>query len=211
MREWSVNCSSVLIFGDLNSRTKHLQDYVTPDNEVFENINMQDLFDKLQSELSCFEKNSNFRLHRQNSDTGVNNYGYRLIDFCIDNDLLIINGRGNSNSSNVTCKNVSTVDYFLSCPSVFSTLEDLYVHEFCELFSDSHNPVSLDVKLGHFNKSYDSNTSTTDQTKLWDNENIHKYVSKFNADDIISLCMHLDYLKSQSSASQEDINQLSVS
>ena len=102
MRQLSVNCSSVLIFGDLNSRKKHLQDYVTPDNEVFENINMQDLFDELQSEFSCFEKNSNFRLHRQNSDTGVNNYG--LIDFCIDNDLLIINGRGNSNSSNVTCK-----------------------------------------------------------------------------------------------------------
>ena len=33
----SINCSSVLIFGDLNSRSKHLQDYVTPDNEEFEN------------------------------------------------------------------------------------------------------------------------------------------------------------------------------
>ena len=62
------------------------------------------------------KKNSNFRLHRQNSETVVNNYGYRLIDFCIDNDLLIINGRGNCNSSNVTCKNVSTVDYFYHLP-----------------------------------------------------------------------------------------------
>ena len=86
-------------------------------------------------------------------------------------------------------------------------LEGLYVHQFCELFSDSHNPVSLDVKVGHFNIGYDSNTSTIDQTKLWDTENIHTFVSDFNADDIISLCMHLDYFKSQSSASQENINQ----
>ena len=42
MRQLSVKCPSVLIFGDLNSRTKYLQDYVMPDNEVFENIHMQD-------------------------------------------------------------------------------------------------------------------------------------------------------------------------
>ena len=46
-----------------------------------------------------------------------------------------------------------------------------------------------------------------DQTKLWDTENIQTFVSNFNIDDIISLCMHLDYIKSQSSASQEVINQ----
>ena len=61
----------------MNSRTKHLQDFVRPDNRVFENLNLQDLFDELQSELSSFEVNHNFRLQRQNSDTGVNNYGYR--------------------------------------------------------------------------------------------------------------------------------------
>ena len=52
---------------------------------------MRDLFDELQAEYSLLETNGKFRLHRRNSDTGVNNYGYRLIEFCIDNDLLIIN------------------------------------------------------------------------------------------------------------------------
>ena len=60
MRNLSVNRSSVLIYGDMNSRKKHLQNYVWPD--VFENLNMQDLFDELQSELSSFEANRNFRL-----------------------------------------------------------------------------------------------------------------------------------------------------
>ena len=61
--------------------------------------------------------------------------------------------------------------------------------------------MSLDVKVG-----YDSSTGTVDQTKVWDAEKIHTFVSNFNADDIIRLCMHLDDLKSQSSASQEEIN-----
>ena len=51
--------------------------------------------------------------------------------------MYIINGRGESNSSDVTCKNVSTVDYFLSTPTVIPILECLTVHEFCEIFSDS--------------------------------------------------------------------------
>ena len=48
----SVNCSSILILGDLNSRTKkNLQDYVQSDNAIFENLNMDDIFDELQSEF----------------------------------------------------------------------------------------------------------------------------------------------------------------
>ena len=104
MRRRSVNCSSTFTLGDLNLRTKNLQDYVQPDDAIFENLNMDDIFDDLQSEFLCFKENRNFRLHRQNFDTGVNNYEYRLVDFCIDNDLFIINGRGDTNSSNVTCK-----------------------------------------------------------------------------------------------------------
>ena len=71
MRNLSVDCSSVLVFGDMNSRSKNLQDFVRPDNEMFENLDMHDLSDELQSELSSFETNRNFRLQRQNSDTGV--------------------------------------------------------------------------------------------------------------------------------------------
>ena len=109
---------------------------------MFENLDMHDLFDEPQSELSSFETNRNFRLQRQNSDTGINNYGYRMIDFCIDNNLLIINGRGNDSSGCVTCKNISTVDNFLSSPSLFSKFESLYVYNFfVSFFSDSHNPV----------------------------------------------------------------------
>ena len=138
---------------------------------------MDDIFDDLQAEFLCFKENSNFRLHRQNSDTGVNNYGYRLADFCTDNDLFIIKGRGDMNSSNVTCKNVSTMDYFVSSLSVIPMLQCLHVHEFCELFSDSHNPVSLDMEVAYWYKSSDSSTDTTERTKLWDAEKVQTFIS----------------------------------
>ena len=208
MRNLSVDCSSVLVFGDMNSRSKNLQDFVRPDNEMFENLDMHDLFDELQSELSSFETNRYFRLQRQNSDTGVNNYGYRMIDFCIDNNLLIINGRGNDSSGCVTCKNISTVDYFLSSPSLFSKFESLYVHDFCELLSDSHNPVSLKVNVGKFNIDNYSSCNNMDKTKLWDAEKIQSFLRNFNDDDITNLCRQIDYLKSSGSASQGDINQI---
>lgn len=80
----SVNCSSVLMLGDFNSRTRHLSDYIMPDHAVFENTNQSEIFEELQAELSYFENNNRFVLHRQNSDAGVNNYGYRMIDFCKD-------------------------------------------------------------------------------------------------------------------------------
>ena len=131
-----------------------------------------------------------------------------MIDFCIDNNLLIINGRGNDSSGCVTCKNISTVDYFLSSPSLFSKFESLYVHDFCDLFSDSHNPVSLKVNVGKFNIDNYSSCNNMDKTKLWDAEKIQSFLRNFNDDDITNLCRQIDYLKSSGSASQGDINQI---
>ena len=207
MRRLSVNCSSVIILGDLNSRSKNLQDYIIPDNEIFDNLSLNDIFEELQSEFLCF-KNSPFRLHRQNSDTGVNNFGYRLVDFCIDNDMFIMNGRGDSNSSDIICKNVSTVDYFLLSRTVISMSECLTVHEFCEFFSDSHKPVSLVVKIGYCHTCPDISIDKTQRTKLWDAEKAQTFINNFNNDDIYQLCGRLDNLSSQNDVSQGDVNEI---
>ena len=93
-----------------------------------------------------------------------------LITTDTDNNFLTINGRGNDNSGCVTCKNISTVDYFLPSPSLVSKIGSLYVHEFCELFSDTHSPMSLKVNVGKFNIYYDSSGNNMDKIKLWDAE-----------------------------------------
>ena len=148
------------------------------------------------------------RLHRQNSDTRVNNYGYRLIDFCIDNDMYIINGRGDGNSSDVTCENVSTVDYFISTASVIPIVECLNVHECCKIFSDSHKPVSLVAKLGYRHTRTEHDTNLTPQTKLWDAEKAQTFVHNFKASDIDQLCSLLDDLSKERNVSQGDVNEV---
>ena len=91
--------------------------------------------------MRYFDDSEPFALHRRNSDTGVNNYGYRMVEFCKDNNLYILNGRSNEDSSKTMCKNVSTIDYFLSSPNLLPLLQTLYIHDFCPLLSDSHNAV----------------------------------------------------------------------
>ena len=47
-----------------------------------------------------------------------------------------------------TCKNSSTVDYFLSSAYVFSNVIDFKVDEFSPLYSDVHCPVALSLRIG---------------------------------------------------------------
>ena len=55
-----------------------------------------------------------------------------------------MNGRttGNSSTQN-TCKNVSTIEYFLMSPSLFQYVNMLTAYDYCELFSDTHTVPSL--------------------------------------------------------------------
>ena len=127
----SANCESVLLLGDYNSRIKNLIDYIVPDSDIFESINQREIFGELQSDMAYFDESEYFSLHRQNSDLGVNNYGYQMTEFCKDNNLYILNGRCNEDSGKTTCKSVSAIDYFVSSPNILPLLQHLYVHDLC--------------------------------------------------------------------------------
>ena len=80
----------------------------------------------------------NYRVLRQtvisDSETGVNNYGYRMIDFCIDSYLLIINGRGNDNSGSVTCKILAQWTIFYHLHLYFQTSKVYMFMNFVSFF-----------------------------------------------------------------------------
>ena len=74
----------VIIFDDYNARLRNMQNFVLP---------YTDIFKMLRKFLTWFEQTSRFvSPQRQNPDRGINNYGSRLIDFCCDNSLYIMNG-----------------------------------------------------------------------------------------------------------------------
>lgn len=185
--------------------TKNLKDYIIPDNAIFRNTNLDEIFEELQSDLLYFEDSNNFKLHRHNS-LGVNNYGYKLTDFCMDNNLYIVNGRGGHESCKTTCKNISTIDYFLSSPNNFPLLQCLYVHDFCELLSDSHNAVSLTFKIESIKSCSVTKESISEKPKMWDPEKADAFINNFNTDKVKHMCNILGDLSENPNFCQSDLN-----
>lgn len=54
----------------------------------------------------------------------MNNYGYKLIEFCKNNEVYIVNGwfGSDKNIGGIICKNSSIVDYVLVIMNVFRIL-----------------------------------------------------------------------------------------
>ena len=147
-KTYAENFSKILIFGDFNSRTKTLRDFIEIDEYIFSSNDAEDLVEESNGELSYFtDDRNNARLDRTNSDKGVNNYGYKLIDFCKNNSMYILNGRTGSDQyvGKVTCKNVSTVDYFISSPNIVPRMKEFYINEFSDIISDAHCLITLEL------------------------------------------------------------------
>ena len=98
----------------------------------------------------------------------------------------------------------------MSSPTLFAKFEILQVHDFCELFSDTHSPVSLHVNIGKYtiDSGYASDSNKAENTKLWDSEKIQTFLNNFDLDNIRNLCMQMDHLNSNGGADQGDINQI---
>lgn len=171
---------------------------------------MKEIFEELQADYSYFESGSSgITLHRQNPDKGVNNYGYRLAEFCRNNGLFILNGRTKGNSTfNTTCKNVSTIDYFLSSVYMFKYVNSIHVHDFCELLSDAHNAVSLKLEISYSKEMSQSQFIGTEHIKLWDTENIEIFENCFDENELKSSLDRLNFLSKNQNVTQSDVNEI---
>lgn len=137
----------IILFGDFNSRSKDLPDFTEVDDFISDFYGTQDLFEENANIVNCFQC-YNVPLKRKSADKVVNSYGYNFLELCRNNNLFILNGRidDDYDSPKLTCKNKSTVDYFVYSPFVFEFIEKFHVHEFSSLFFDAHSPVSLTIK-----------------------------------------------------------------
>ena len=102
-------------------------------------------WNSVENDISSFFGNIDIPTVRTVQDTSTNIMGYKLIDFCANNNMYIANSRV-SNDKGVeafTCKSRSTVDYVLLSKELFKILTEFDVLDFCALFSDVHNPISF--------------------------------------------------------------------
>ena len=99
-----INLDNVLIIGDLNARSGYSSGYIW-DTTALDNV----LDDVGTTEPM---KMYNIKQDRRSQDVGKNNFGHVLIDFCISQRVLIVNGRAGRDADlgKLTCKNASLVD-----------------------------------------------------------------------------------------------------
>ena len=132
----------ICLIGDFNARTGKLKEFICLDNFL---ANHNDFDDETRQSLEECNVliDSNIPLERTSVDNHCNNYGYKLIDLCRNNNLFIVNGR--IGESRLTCKDSSTVDYVICSAVLFQSVKNFFVHDFCNLYSDVHCAISFDV------------------------------------------------------------------
>lgn len=94
-----------------------------------------------------------------------------MVDFCINNNMFILNGRYGDDKSigALTCKSSSTVDYVICSVHLFSMLSKFKILDFCNLFSDAHNPLTVSITVHQSVPRDNIQVKTQDQSsvKLW--------------------------------------------
>jgi hypothetical protein len=71
--------------GDFKARTGNLCHFVLADD--------QECLSEFCNEDISLSSTQNISLNRTTQDTSKNNYGYKLFEFCTNNDIFIANGR----------------------------------------------------------------------------------------------------------------------
>lgn len=142
----------VLICGDFNARTADKLDVITDDTSKY-----LPLFDSYSVD--------NTTRVRRSHDTVIDTRGKELLEFCIQNQLRIMNGRCLGDIfGHYTCFNPlgqSTVDYLLASEKITNQLLYFKVSEFIPTLSDCHCKISWEI-LAKFQHSL----STRSEEKL---------------------------------------------
>ena len=202
----------VLLFGDLNSRTGKLDDYVQPDQFILSELNIDVLENEYGNELTNFQT-GNVSFVRKTMDKVTNNYGYKLINFCKNNSLYILNGRlgRDKNQGKVTCRNVSCVDYFISNVNLLPCIVDMFVDNFCPLLSDVHNPVTLKCSFKVRALECDTlNKKPSERIKLWDRHLPELFVDNIDIVKVSEVEEQLNLLTENNSVHNSDINSIAT-
>lgn len=200
---------NILLFGEFNSRSAALSDCTECDKFICDLHGNYELFREFSEIVDCFEK-CNMSFKRNNVDHVTNLYGYQLVEFCKNNNIFILNGRLKPDSSTpkLTCKDSSTVDYFLSTANMFEFIQSLEVFEFNSLFSDVHCPVSLAINIRDVSVSVCEMESThvnEPKVKLWDENKSEIYAQNIDHAQILQINDFLDIL-SDKEITCDDIN-----
>ena len=211
---YCINSKNIILMGDFNSRTGQQDDYIPIDSYLSKNFGLEQLCDDFSDVLNNFQLNS-VPLLRDNDDSAINSYGNMMLDFCKNTNLFITNGRlgKTENSRRVTCKDRSTVDYYLCTSDMFSSLHELKIHEFNSLYSDAHSPLSIIFKTNNNDNNYENKDEHIprkqgEKIKLWDSDKSNLFSNSLNMELVSDVDQKLLHLLNGNTITQPDIDEV---
>lgn len=146
---------NVALIGDFNSRTSIGSDFVIPDENLLEILQVDDDISQENIFTYLILEKKNIPLQRYSCDKGrVNKYGNLLLECCKRCGLFICNGRifTDRTIGRNTCKDSSLVDYLIVHPSMFDFISYFKVEDFNPMFSDVHCRLSFTLLFNTPNK-----------------------------------------------------------
>ena len=223
----SSHNSKICLVGDFNSRTGTLPDQLEPDRHLLTATGLEDYRDEIFID-DTFLNNLNIPTTRHNDDKIVDTNGRKMIEFCMDAGMLIVNGRFGKPkvSGRVTCKGSSTVDYAIADTDVLGHINDFCVETFDRCLSDIHCPISLELvgnlpmnvsaTIQTHNTLTDHNTQPEKQTAnikvSWDKTKSKEFGETLQISDINNLVAQINTISDQPSIiSQGDIDDITNS
>ena len=184
--KYMINSQNIMLFGDFNSRTSSLDDFVVCDSFICDIQGNDELYMENQDVLNCFDL-YDIPLKRKASDNTTNFYGQQMLDFCKYNNIFILNGRMDKDieTPKLTCKDRSTVNYFISTVHNFPFIQDFEILDFNALFSDAHCPITLSLNVLEHKNATNSYTPKPDpKIKLWDENKSQQFVENIHQSDV---------------------------
>ena len=145
------NLGDIILTGDFNARTGSEDDHIAGDSNLHIPVNHNNYNVDLAIE------------QRVSQDNTVDQRGKDLLEFCICNQIRILNGRCFGDSSgNFTCikpNGCSVVDYVLVSQNLFHDILYMGVSDFKANFSDCHCKLSFKI-LASFDNNCMNNVSS---------------------------------------------------
>ena len=210
----------VCLIGDCNARTGDLDDLFDNQDHIVDLYGLSEI-DSIPNFVRNLQAFNSFK--RVNKDRVINDSGINLIELCKIHDLCIVNGRiGNDQSiGDFTCythNGASTIDYAIVSPALLSKTNDFCIHEYDNLFSDTHCPISISLSSVHVDSNITVNsneanvekpdhenvTDSKDISFKWNSGSPKDFSDSFNANDLDRLLNNMHVVESE--PSQTNIN-----
>ena len=136
-----------------------------------------------------------------------------MLGFCKSNDLFILNGRLGQDRDQLktTCKDQSTIDYFIASACVLEYISNLVINEFSSLFSDQHCGIAITLGATYQSSgSADLNQScsTEPKIKLWDKENAHFFINNIDQSEVLRIKQLVDECSENENVTKNDIDMI---